>query len=299
MLGHPSLSEYFSSIFPGKVQKIAVNAGLSCPNRDGSKGCGGCIFCNNEAFNPRYSALSEASVSEQLEEGISFFSMKGKPFAYLAYFQSYSNTYGDTAHLIELYEEALRYPGVGGLVIATRPDCLKEDLLDWFESRFGRKAPEGHPYLLVEIGIESTIDRTLELINRGHDYACSAAAALALSERGIDVGAHLILGLPGEGWDDFLTHADRLSELPLKTLKLHHLQVVRGTALAQMYEQDPSSLHLFSPEEYATVVKAFLERLRPEIAIDRLVSEMPRELVLAPAWGLKPSEFQRYLRYSR
>lgn len=295
MISHPSISDYFASVFPGKVQKIAVNAGLSCPNRDGRCGKGGCIFCNNAAFNPRYAMEGGGSITRQLEEGVKFFRKSGKTYGYLPYFQTFSNTYGETSALISLYEEALNFPGAVGLVIATRPDCLEPDLMDYFESRFGRMAPAGHPHLLVEIGIESTNDATLALINRGHDYACSVAAVRELDSRGIDTGAHLILGLPGESSEDFLSHAARISELPVKTLKLHHLQVIKGTALADMYEKDPGMLHLFTPEEYARTVKSFLERLRPDIAVDRLVSETPKDMVTAPGWGLKPLEFQAIL----
>lgn len=298
MLSHPSISEYFASVFNGRVQKIAVNAGLTCPNRDGRCGKGGCIFCNNAAFNPRYALESNGSITEQLEAGVSFFRKEGREYGYLPYFQTYSNTYGETSRLIDLYEEALRFPGAVGLVIATRPDCLEEDLLDYFENRFGSKAPEGHPHLLVEIGVESTNDSTLELINRGHDFACSESAVRELSRRGIDTGAHLILGLPGETLQDFLIHAEKLSALPIKTIKLHHLQVIKGTRLAEMYEKNPEILHPFTPEEYAWTVRIFLEKLRKGIAVDRLVSETPKNLVIAPGWGLKPLEFQSILKDS-
>lgn len=289
--GHPSLSEYFSTVFPGKVRKIPVNAGLGCPNRDGTVGVGGCIFCNNEAFNPRYAAAS-GDIYGQLDSGIGFFRRKGDVYGYLAYFQSFSNTYGETGKLVSLYEEALGHPGIVGLVIATRPDCLAPELLDYFESRFGHKAPDGHPYLLVEIGIESTNDKTLERINRGHVYGCAERAVKELAGRGLNVGAHIILGLPGETEEDYIRHARRLSELPLRTLKLHHLQVVRGTALADEYATDPESMHLFTPDEYAHTVRLFLSNLRRDIAVDRLVSETPKDLIIAPSWGIKPTEFK-------
>ena len=290
-LARTSLSAYFQSIFGCKVQKIAVNAGLGCPNRDGTAGTGGCIFCNNDAFNPRYAHDCSLSVTEQLRRGTEFFSVKSDAGAYLAYFQTYSNTYGDTEHLIELYEEALAFPGVRGLVLATRPDCLSPDLLDYFSRRFGSAAPGGHPYLLVEIGVESTENSTLTRINRGHDFECAASAIGEISGRGIDVGVHLILGLPGEGPEDFIKHARRISELPVKTLKLHHLQVIRGTALEREYIKDPECVHLFTPQEYADTVRTFCSHLREDIILDRLVSESPKDMVTAPSWGLKPSEF--------
>lgn len=295
MVTHPSISAYFEKIFHGRIQKIAVNAGLGCPNRDGTLGTGGCIFCNNEAFVPRYAGHGCKSITQQIEDGIRFFSRKGAADGYLIYFQSFSNTYGDSGRLISIYEEALTYPGVKGLVIATRPDCLADDLLDWFGSRFGNKAPEGHPYLLVELGVESTNDRTLERIRRGHDSSCSERAIRALAERGIPVGAHIILGLPGESREDFILHAERLSRLPVTTVKLHHLQIIEGTALAEEYVSDPGIVHLFTPDEYIDAVREFLAHLRKDIVVDRIVSESPKALVIAPSWGLKPSELGRKL----
>lgn len=280
MLQYRTISDFFSEFFPGRVQKIPVNAGLGCPGR--------CIYCNNASFQPSY---ARGSISSQLEAGIRFCSSKAAPGGYLAYFQSYSNTFGPTEKLIALYEEALSFPGVVGLVIATRPDCLETDLLDWMEKRFGAKASENHPFLLVELGIESTKDETLVLINRGHDFNCSRQAVIELDRRGILVGAHLILGLPGESSDDFSEHARRLSELPLSTLKLHQLQIIKGTPLADMYLADKSLVHPFTAEEYADAVRSFLKELRPDIAIDRFVSEAPRDMNIAPSWGLKPSEF--------
>lgn len=289
-----TFSDYIATVIPGKVRKISVDAGLGCPNRDGTVGSGGCIFCNNDAFCPRYTRGLQ-SITEQIEEGIRFTANKGRADSYLVYFQSYSNTYGETEKLVGLYEEALRYPGVSGLVIATRPDCLAPDLLDYFERRFGRLAPEGHPFLLVELGVESTLNRTLAVINRGHDYACAVAAVNALAERGIAVGAHLILGLPGESESDWLQHARRISDLPVTTLKLHQLQIIRGTELERMYAADPCIVSLPTAEEYAASVRRFVAALRDGIYLDRFVSETPRNMVIAPSWGLKPSEFQKLL----
>lgn len=284
-----SFSDYLSTHLPGKVRKIAVNAGLGCPNRDGTAGSGGCIFCNNDAFCPRYTS-SGKSISEQIEDGIRFFAHKGRADSYLVYFQSFSNTYGETPRLISLYEEALAFPGVSGLVIATRPDCLKPDLLDYLERRF---SGDDAPFLLMELGVESTNDSTLRLVNRGHDYACAEHAIRELAGRGIAVGVHVILGLPGETEADFINHARRLSALPVSTVKLHQLQVIEGTVLADMYKKDPETIKLMSPEDYACAVKAFLSELREDICIDRLVSETPGNMVIAPSWGLKPSEFLR------
>ena len=293
-----TMNDYLSGVFPGRVIKIAVNAGLGCPNRDGTLGRDGCIYCNNLSFNPSYAAAdTSGSITAQLEKGIKFNRRKGDCWGYLAYFQSYTNTYGPTDKLIQLYEEALKYPGVKGLVIATRPDSIKHDLADWFERRFGRHAPAGHPHLLVEIGIESTIDRTLQLINRHHTYQCAVDCINDLDKRGIDTGAHLILGLPGETEQDFMTHAERVSALPIKTIKLHQLQVVKGTALARMYAQDPSGIKLFNtPQEYAVVVKDFINRARKDLYYDRFVSETPQYLLIAPAWGIKPQDFNQMVK---
>ncbi len=288
------MNDYLSGVFPGRVIKIAVNAGLGCPNRDGTLGHDGCIYCNNLSFNPAYAANDlSGSITAQLEKGVRFNSRKGECYGYLAYFQSYTNTYGPTDRLIEFYEEALRFPGVKGLVIATRPDCIKPDLADWFEQRFGRKAPAGHPHLLVEIGIESTLDRTLQLINRHHTYQCAVDSINNLNERGIDTGAHIILGLPGETEQDWMTHAERVSALPIKTLKLHQLQVVKGTTLARMYEQEP--FKLFTAQEYAQVVRDFINAARKDLYYDRFVSETPQSMLIAPSWGIKPQIFNQML----
>lgn len=292
MLEYKTISDFFAEHFTTRVWKIPVNSGLGCPNRDGTLGTEGCAYCNNSSFSPGYSFSSGLSITAQLDAGVRFLGKKAEGSALLAYFQSFSNTYGPVPHLIDLYEEALSHPLVGGIVIATRPDCLPSELLDYFERRFGRLAPEGHPFLLVEIGIESTLDRTLELIGRGHDYECAAAAVRRLDERGIAVGAHIIVGLPGESEDDFITHARALSSLPLSTLKLHQLQIIRGTRFERQYASDPSTFDLLTPERYARIVASFVRELRPDIALDRFTSESPLEMVIAPKWGIKPSEFQ-------
>jgi len=278
-----------------RVRKIAVNAGLGCPNRDGSIGTGGCIYCNNESFNPRYAHESVGSITAQIEQGISFNSRKGTPDGYLAYFQSYTNTYGETGRLISMYDEALAYPGVVGLVIATRPDCISADLMEWLKSKCA--GGNRNPFIMVEIGVESTKDSTLRAINRGHDWACARNTILSLAECGVAVGAHIILGLPGEDRNDMLRHADLLSELPISTLKLHQLQVIKGTRLAQIWQQNPESLYLFTASEYAELVVEFLKHLRSDIALDRFVSEAPPSMLLAPRWGIKPAEFDRLLAF--
>ena len=276
--------DFLSDYFENKIQKISLNAGFTCPNRDGSKGFGGCSYCNNQTFNPAY-CKTEKSITLQLQEGIRFFAKKYPSMDYLAYFQAYTNTYGELDRLKSLYEEALQVPGVKGLVIGTRPDCMPEDLLDYLENLAKNK------FILIEYGVESTKDETLKRINRGHDFACSAEAIRRTAARGIPVGVHVILGLPGENNPDMLKHAERLNDLPINTLKLHQLQIIRDTKLAAQIETDPAMIHLYTADEYATLVIDFLERLRPDIAVERFVSQSPKELLIAPDWGLKNYEF--------
>jgi len=270
--------------FSERVQKISINAGFTCPNRDGSKGTGGCTYCNNQTFSPEY-CKSNRSVSEQVEEGIAFFHHKYKAQLYLAYFQSYTNTYDSLDNLKAIYEEALSYPNVIGLVVGTRPDCVSEELLDYFAG-LAKKY-----YVMIEYGIESTSDETLLFINRGHDYACAEKAILDTASRGIRVGAHIILGLPGEERETILSHADILSQLPITALKIHQLQLVLGTKMALQFTEHPQWFHLYTAEEYIDLAIDFVERLNPDIAIERFVSQSPKELLIAPEWGLKNFEF--------
>jgi len=276
--------DFLNDYFENKIQKISLNAGFSCPNRDGNKGFGGCTYCNNQTFNPAY-CKTEKSITLQLQEGIRFFSKKYPKMDYLAYFQAYTNTYGDLERLKFLYEEALQLSGVKGLVIGTRPDCMPEELLDYLE-----ELARNH-FILIEYGVESTKDETLKKINRGHDFACSADAIRRTAARGLPVGVHVILGLPGENHHDIMQHAERLNDLPIDTLKLHQLQIIRDTKLAAQIQIDPAMIHWYTAEEYADLVIDFLERLRPDIAVERFVSQSPKELLIAPDWGLKNYEF--------
>jgi radical SAM protein (TIGR01212 family) len=274
-------SDYLKKQFPFKVQKISINAGFTCPNRDGTKGVGGCTYCNNDAFNPGYSG-TEKSISAQLDEGVRFFARKYPEMKYLAYFQAYTNTYASLDTLRQKYEEALAFPGVVGLIIGTRPDCMPEALLDYLA---------GKAFVFIEYGIESTSDHTLQRINRGHTYQDSVNAIRRTHARNIPVGAHLILGLPGEEREQIPDQADLISALPLTAVKLHQLQIIRHTALEKEFEAHPEHFQLYSPEEYVDLVIDFMERLRPEIAVDRFVSQSPKELLIAPDWGLKNHEF--------
>lgn len=270
--------------FPFKVQKISIDAGFTCPNRDGTKGTGGCTYCNNRTFSPGY-CRAVKSVSRQMDEGIRFFSRKYPAMKYLAYFQAYTNTYGNLHELRAKYEEALSRPDVAGLIVGTRPDCVSDDLLDYF-AELSRTT-----FVMIEYGIESTLDKTLTRINRGHTYADAVDAVCRTAGRGISVGAHLILGLPGESREDMLRHAAHLSVLPLTTLKLHQLQLIRHTRMAAEYAAHPEEFRLYTADEYTDLVVDFLERLSPDIVVERFVSQSPKELLIAPDWGLKNFEF--------
>lgn len=272
-----------------KVQKISINAGFTCPNRDGRVGVGGCTYCNNQTFNPEY-CRTEKSVAQQLEEGKRFFSRKYPEMKYMAYFQAYTNTYSGLDDLKRKYEDALGVDDVVGLVIGTRPDCVPNDLLDYL-SELNRQV-----CVIVEYGIESVHDKTLERINRGHNYACVVDAVNRTSERGLITGGHVILGLPCESRDEILEGADVLSGLPLTTLKLHQLQLIKGTRMAEEYFADPEGFHLFSAEEYVDLVIDYVERLRPDIVLERFVSQSPSSLLAIPGWGLKNFEFVEKVR---
>ena len=273
-----------------KVQKISINAGFTCPNRDGSVGVGGCTYCNNQTFNPEY-CRTEKSVAQQLEEGKRFFARKYPEMKYMAYFQAYTNTYSELDGLKRKYEDALGVDGVVGLVIGTRPDCVPDNLLDYL-AELNRQV-----CVIVEYGIESVYDKTLERINRGHDYACVVDAVNRTSERGLITGGHVILGLPGESRDDILKCADVLSELPLTTLKLHQLQLIKGTRMAEEYFANPEGFHLFGADEYVDLVIDYVERLRPDIVLERFVSQSPSSLLAIPGWGLKNFEFVEKVRH--
>lgn len=265
-----------------KVQKLSVDAGFTCPNRDGSKGTGGCIFCNNRTFTPRY-CDRQLSVTRQLADGKRFYAEKYPQMKYLAYFQSYSNTYAELSHLKQLYEEALAVEDVVGLVIGTRPDCISEPLLDYLQELSRRT------FVMVEYGIESASDDTLRRIRRGHDFACSRQAVMLTAERGIPVGGHVILGFPWESREEVLRQAELIADLPLTTLKLHQLQVLRGTELARQYEEAPWPLP--TAEEYIRLALDYVRRLPQDIIVERLASQSPPDMVIAPRWGLKSHEF--------
>ena len=280
---------FLAQYFEGKVQKISIHAGFTCPNRDGSKGTGGCTYCNNQTFNPEY-CNPQLGIRKQLEDGISFFARKYPTMRYLAYFQAYTNTYGELEQLMAMYEEALSVDGVVGLVIGTRPDCMPPALLDHIE-QLSRKT-----FVMVEYGIESANDRTLQRINRGHDFATAIDAIRRTHERGILVGGHLILGLPGEDHDELMRQAEAIAALPLDMVKLHQLQLIRGTRMAREYEERPEDFHLYTVDEYIDLAIDYIERLPRTMVIERFISQSPRSLLIAPDWGMKNYQFVDRLR---
>ena len=265
-----------------KAQKLSVDAGLTCPNRDGTLGRGGCTFCDNRTFNPAY-CRQGGSITDQLEAGKRFFSRKYPTMKYLAYFQSYSNSYGTLSHLKELYEEALRVPDVVGLVIGTRPDCMPDALLEYLEELNRRT------FLLVEYGVESANEETLVRVNRGHTFAPARDCIIRTARRGISVRVHMILGFPWETRSELIRQAQLIASLPITTLKLHQLQVIRGTQLAREYELHPWPLP--TAEEYVDLVLEYISHLPSSLVLERFVSQSPPEYVIAPRWGLKNHEF--------
>ncbi len=281
-------SQFLATLFPGKMQKIAVNAGFTCPNRDGTKGRGGCTYCNNQTFNPAYCAPS-LNVTEQLEKGKKFFARKYPNMRYLAYFQAYTNTHGDVKRLLELYNEALAVDKVDGLIIGTRPDCMPQQLLDEL-SKINQTNP-----VIVEYGAETSHNSTLQFINRCHTWEDTVDAVNRTHEAGIAVGLHFILGLPGENEEMILNTVDKVSELPIDTIKFHQLQLVRGTRMALDVEQGKYSVPTFTVDQYIDLCCKVLQHLRPSIAVERFVSQSPDDLLISPRWGLKNYEFTHRL----
>ncbi len=281
--------QFLKKYFPFKVQKIALNAGFTCPNRDGTRGIGGCTYCNNQTFNPAY-CKTEKSITQQLEEGKAFFAHKYPEMKYLAYFQAYTNTYDELENLKRKYEEALNTDNVVGLVIGTRPDCMPDLLLDYLEQL------NKETFILIEYGIESANDDTLKRINRGHTFNDAIDAVERTAARGLLTGGHVILGLPGETRQEIIRQAGIISALPLTTLKIHQLQLIRGTKMAREYEEHPEWFQLFNPDDYIDVVIEYIEHLRSDIILERFISQSPKELLIAPDWGLKNYEFTARIR---
>ncbi len=289
---------YFKRKYGERLQKIVLDAGFTCPNRDGKVGRGGCTYCDNATFHPSYSTAGK-SLHQQMDEGIEFHKVRYRTTEhYLAYFQSFSNTYAPLDRLRQLYEEALMHPSVVGIVIGTRPDCVDEAKLDYLADLASGKVLPGWsrqlsgdsvrtaPIVIVEYGIESCYDTTLLRINRGHDYETARRAIHMTASRGIDVGAHFILGLPGETRQMMLDSCALINELPLRSVKFHQLQIVKGTRMEQEYAEKPQDFERFSLDEYLDFFVDMLERLRPDLFIERFVGEVPPRFVNETPWGL-------------
>ena len=275
-----SYTEYIRRTFGGRVQKVVVDAGFTCPNRDGTRGIGGCTYCNNDAFNPSY-CNPEEDLHTQISKGIRFHAVRyRRAEKFLVYFQPYSNTYAPLAVLKPLYERALEYPGVTGLVIGTRPDCMDREKIDYLKQLSERC------YIQVEYGVESCYDHTLVRINRGHLFADSAGMIRQTHAAGIHTGTHMIFGLPGETIDDMLAEARILSELPVDTIKFHQLQIVKGTQMEKEFLDTPADFHPFTLEEYISFIISFLERLNPAIVVERFSGEVPPRLLHHLTWDL-------------
>lgn len=271
---------YFKRKYGERLQKIVLDAGFTCPNRDGKVGRGGCTYCDNAAFHPSYST-SGKSLHQQMDEGIEFHKVRYRTTEhYLAYFQAYSNTYAPLERLKVLYEEALSHPQVVGIVIGTRPDCVDEEKLDYLA-----ELAKEH-VVIVEYGIESCYDETLRRINRGHDFETARRAVQMTADRGIDVGVHFILGLPGETRQMMLDGCGLINSLPIRSVKFHQLQIVKGTRMEQEYAERPEDFERFSLDEYLDFFTDMLERLRPDIHIERFVGEVPPRFVNETPWGL-------------
>ena len=272
-------SNYMRKVFSSRVQKLSIDAGFSCPNRDGTLSRGGCTFCSNDAFNPSY-CRKVNSITQQIDEGIAFHKWRyEKVTKYLAYFQPYSNTYADLLTLKKRYEEALAHKQIIGLVIGTRPDCIDNEKLDYLA-----KLNEKY-YIVVEFGIESCYNKTLNAINRGHNFECAAKAIEETHKRGLEIGGHLIFGLPHETKDEMLKEADIISSLPINNMKFHQLQILKNTLMEKDYLENPQNYDLFSFEEYKDFIIQFLERLKPNIVVERFASEVPPRYNVCPSWG--------------
>ena len=281
-------ADFLAEHFDGKVQKITINTGLTCPNRDGSLGRGGCIYCNNSSFSPAVTSHAK-TVSQQLAEGKKFFARKYPNMRYLAYFQSYTNTYGDINKIMAFYEEAIQAEEVVGIIIGTRPDCMSDDLLSRLAVLNRKKT------VIVEYGAESSHDETLNTVNRCHGWSATVDAVNRTKKSAILTGLHFILGLPGETEDMMLQTVDRLSALPVDTVKFHQLQIIKGTRLGFMYLANEKSIKVFTTYEYLNLCVKVISRLRKDIAVERFVSQSPDGLLLAPRWGLKNYEFTHKL----
>ncbi len=273
-------SNYFKRTFGERVQKVTIDAGFTCPNRDGTKGIGGCTYCNNDAFNPSY-CIPDKSVTQQINEGIEFHEKRYRRASkFLAYFQAYSNTYAPLDKLKKIYDEALAVDGIAGLVIGTRPDCIDDEKLEYFQQLSEKY------YIILEYGIESCNNNTLKLINRGHTFEDAVQALEKTKKYGIKTGAHFIFGLPEETKEYLIKEAETISSLPLDTVKFHQLQIIKGTRMEAEYKKNPEMFTFFELPEYIDFFIQFLERLNPNFVVERFAGEVPPRFLAGPGWGL-------------
>lgn len=286
MLG--SFSTFIARHLPGKIQKLTVNAGFICPNRDNTKGSGGCIYCNNSTFSPSLK-LNADNIEQQIENGKRFFARKYSAMRYVVYFQSYTSTNAPTDSLVEIYRRALAIDSIDGIVVGTRPDCMPEDLLDQLAEIAKEK------FVMVEYGAETSHDDTLLTINRCHSWADTVDAVRRTALRKIPIGLHLIMGLPGETREMMIRTVERINELPVDVIKCHHLQVIRNTRLSEGIKRGEYLIEQFTPDSYADLCIELLDHLRPDIICERFLSQAPPDMVVTPSWGLKNYQFMNLL----
>lgn len=274
-----SYTNYIKRKFGGRVQKLTIDAGFTCPNRDGTLGRGGCTYCNNNSFNPSY-CKPDKSIIQQLDEGIEFHAFRyRRAERFLAYFQAYTNTHASLQELKSIYNNALSHPKIVGIIVGTRPDCVDSEKLDYLTEL------SKDYYVSVEYGVESCRNETLKRVNRGHDFEKSVWAIEETAKRGLDVGAHFILGLPGESETDLMEQTKEINKLPLTSIKFHQLQIVKNTAMAKEYAEKPEAFNLFTMDEYLDLMTRIIERLKPNIVVERFTSEVPPQFLIAPYWG--------------
>lgn len=282
-----SYSNYLKDMFGCRVQKVSVDLGFTCPNRDGSVARGGCVYCNNDSFVPPY-ARNRYSFHTQVTTGIEYLRKRFRAEKFIVYFQAYTNTYGNTEDLREMYRNALNYEDVVGIAIGTRSDCIDEEKLDMIEE-LSRET-----YVSLEYGIESVYDKTLEFMNRGHNYQSVVDAIENSRGRGFDIGSHIIVGFPTESYSEMLGMAEKVSMLGVNNLKIHNLHIVKNTPLARIYSQNP--FHLFGYEEYIDFIVEFIEKVSPDIIIERLFTDTPGDLLIAPLWNKGHAEILKTIR---
>lgn len=275
------LKDYWRERFGGRVQKISLHQGMTCPNRDGTLGTGGCLYCSNEAFTPAYCHTGDG-LKTQINSGLAF-QKKRYPRAvgFLGYLQAYTNTYGPMETLMETYKTVLEDDRLVGMVIGTRPDCLPDSLLDWLCEAAKEKT------IYIELGIESFSDKVLEAMNRGHTFAQAEEAVHRVAERGLLVGGHFLVGFPGEPWSRFFDSVDKLNALPLHSVKVHQLHVFKGTPLANMFINNPEKFDFPDKDAYIERASKWITHIRPDLYIDRVFGDAPLKFIVNPAWGVR------------